>query len=128
MLPDRRRSGWQVRSVPSRQPFSTNDQTQTQNPAEAGFWFIPPRLAAQRDRALRAGAAAQLTAGAVITTASSTTIGVAADLEVDCIPVTVPPSTAVLIRTAKNAAATRAWVEMVLMIGPLFGSLRWTEL
>jgi hypothetical protein len=38
--------------------MSVNDQTETQNPAEAGFWFMPPRLAAQQDRALRAGAAA----------------------------------------------------------------------
>src|SRR5215203_3704823 len=42
-------------------------------------------------------------------------------LGADCIAVTVPPSTAVLITRAEIAAMTRAWVEMVFMIGPLFG-------
>jgi hypothetical protein len=43
-------------------------------------------------------------------------VGISADLEADCIPVTVPPNTRVLITTAKNAATMRAWVEVVFMV------------
>jgi hypothetical protein len=51
-----------------------------------------------------------------MTTRSIAMVGISADLEADCIPVTVPPSTTVLITTAKNAAAIRAWVEIVFMV------------
>jgi hypothetical protein len=36
----------------------------------------------------------------------------------DCIAVTVPPNTAVLINRAEIAARIRAWVEIVFMVGP----------
>ena len=54
-----------------------------------------------------------------MTTRSIAMVGISADLEADCIPVTVPPSTKVLITTAKNAAAIRAWVEIIFMVGPV---------
>jgi hypothetical protein len=53
-----------------------------------------------------------------MTTRSIAMVGIWADLEADCIPVTVPPNTTVLITKAKNAATIRAWVEMVFMVGP----------
>jgi hypothetical protein len=51
-----------------------------------------------------------------MTTRSIAMVGISADLEADCIPVTVPPNTTVLITTAKNAATMRAWVEVVFMV------------
>ena len=41
------------------------------------------------------------------------------DFGADCIAVTVPPSTAVLMTNAEMAATILAWVEMVFMFGPL---------
>ena len=57
----------------------------------------------------------------MITTPSIWMVGISA-FDADCIAVTVPPSTAVLIKRAETAATILAWVEVVFMIGPLFGS------
>ena len=52
-----------------------------------------------------------------MTTRSIRIVGIS-DFGVDCIALTVPPSTAVLITRAEIAARIRAWVEMVFMFGP----------